>query len=59
MHQLWDCLGDDVVLQFDGGTIGHPDDIQAGATANCVALESIESMQEMEDAALLLQVLKS
>ena len=32
-------LGDDVVLQFGGGTIGHPDGIQAGATANRVALE--------------------
>nr|YP_010904247.1 ribulose-1,5-bisphosphate carboxylase/oxygenase large subunit [Catenella fusiformis]WCH57498.1 ribulose-1,5-bisphosphate carboxylase/oxygenase large subunit [Catenella fusiformis] len=41
MHQLLDYLGDDVVLQFGGGTIGHPDGIQAGATANRVALESI------------------
>jgi len=39
MHQLLDYLGDDVVLQFGGGTIGHPDGIQAGATANRVALE--------------------
>jgi ribulose-bisphosphate carboxylase large chain len=39
MHQLIDYLGDDVVLQFGGGTIGHPDGIQAGATANRVALE--------------------
>jgi ribulose-bisphosphate carboxylase large chain len=31
----------DVVFQFGGGTIGHPDDIQAGATANRVALESM------------------
>jgi ribulose-bisphosphate carboxylase large chain len=29
------------VLQFGGGTIGHPDGIQAGATANRVALETI------------------
>ena len=39
MHQLIYYLGDDVVLQFGGGTIGHPDGIQAGATANRVALE--------------------
>jgi len=39
MHQLLDLLGEDVVLQFGGGTIGHPDGIQAGATANRVALE--------------------
>jgi len=41
MHQLLNYLGDDVVLQFGGGTIGHPDGIQAGATANRVALESM------------------
>lgn len=41
MHQLLDYLGNDVVLQFGGGTIGHPDGIQAGATANRVALESM------------------
>jgi ribulose-bisphosphate carboxylase large chain len=41
MHQLLYYLGDDVVLQFGGGTIGHPDGIQAGATANRVALEAI------------------
>ena len=39
MHQLITYLGEDVVLQFGGGTIGHPDGIQAGATANRVALE--------------------
>jgi len=41
MHQLVYYLGDDVILQFGGGTIGHPDGIQAGATANRVALESM------------------
>jgi ribulose-bisphosphate carboxylase large chain len=41
MHQLIDLLGEDVVLQFGGGTIGHPDGIQAGATANRVALEAM------------------
>ncbi len=41
MHQLLTYLGDDVVLQFGGGTIGHPMGIQAGATANRVALEAM------------------
>lgn len=41
MHQLIHYLGEDVVLQFGGGTIGHPDGIQAGATANRVALEAM------------------
>merc|ERR1711865_1370177 len=41
MHQLLNYLGDDVVIQFGGGTIGHPDGIQAGATANRVALEAM------------------
>ena len=39
MHQLLHYLGEDVVLQFGGGTVGHPAGIQAGATANRVALE--------------------
>jgi len=41
LHQLVNYLGDDVVMQFGGGTIGHPDGIQAGATANRVALEAM------------------
>jgi ribulose-bisphosphate carboxylase large chain len=41
MHQLLDLFGDDVVLQFGGGTIGHPAGIQAGATANRVAIEAM------------------
>ncbi|MET7401594.1 ribulose-bisphosphate carboxylase large subunit [Dactylosporangium sp. NPDC005572] len=41
MHQLVDLLGEDVVLQFGGGTIGHPMGIAAGAEANRVALEAI------------------
>jgi ribulose-bisphosphate carboxylase large chain len=41
MHQLTHLLGEDVVLQFGGGTIGHPDGIESGATANRVALESM------------------
>lgn len=41
MHQLLHFLGEDVVLQFGGGTIGHPMGIAAGATANRVALEAM------------------
>ncbi len=41
MHQLLHYLGEDVVLQFGGGTIGHPMGIQAGAIANRVALEAM------------------
>ena len=41
MHQLVHYLGEDVVLQFGGGTIGHPMGIEAGATANRVALETM------------------
>ena len=41
MHELLHLLKDDVVLQFGGGTIGHPQGIQAGATANRVALEAM------------------
>jgi ribulose-bisphosphate carboxylase large chain len=41
MHQLLHYLGDDVVLQFGGGTIGHPMGIAAGATANRVAVEAM------------------
>jgi ribulose-bisphosphate carboxylase large chain len=41
MHQLLGYLGEDVVLQFGGGTIGHPMGIEAGATANRVALETM------------------
>ena len=41
MHQLIHYLGEDCVLQFGGGTIGHPMGIQAGAAANRVALEAI------------------
>ncbi|MBA2439481.1 MAG: ribulose-bisphosphate carboxylase large subunit, partial [Thermoleophilaceae bacterium] len=41
MHQLLHYLGEDCVLQFGGGTIGHPMGIAAGATANRVAAEAI------------------
>jgi ribulose-bisphosphate carboxylase large chain len=41
MHELLTLLKDDVILQFGGGTIGHPLGIAAGATANRVALEAM------------------
>jgi ribulose-bisphosphate carboxylase large chain len=41
MHQLLHYLGEDTVLQFGGGTIGHPMGVSAGATANRVALEAM------------------
>ena len=41
MHQLLDLFSDDVILQFGGGTIGHPLGIAAGAEANRVALEAV------------------
>jgi ribulose-bisphosphate carboxylase large chain len=41
MHQLLDYLGEDCILQFGGGTIGHPMGVAAGATANRVALEAM------------------
>ena len=41
MHQLLHYLGEDVILQFGGGTIGHPMGIAAGATANRVAAEAM------------------
>jgi ribulose-bisphosphate carboxylase large chain len=50
MHQLLDLFGDDVVLQFGGGTIGHPAGIQAGAVANRVALEAmVKARNEGQD----------
>ena len=41
MHQLLDLFDNDVILQFGGGTIGHPLGIAAGAEANRVALETV------------------
>jgi ribulose-bisphosphate carboxylase large chain len=41
MHHLVHHLGEDVILQFGGGTIGHPLGIAAGAAANRVALETM------------------
>ncbi len=40
-HLLLHYLGEDTVLQFGGGTIGHPMGIAAGATANRVAVEAM------------------
>jgi ribulose-bisphosphate carboxylase large chain len=40
-HQLLHYLGEDCILQFGGGTIGHPMGIAAGATANRVAVEAV------------------
>jgi ribulose-bisphosphate carboxylase large chain len=50
MHQLLKYLGEDVILQFGGGTIGHPMGIAAGATANRVAAEAmIQARNEGRD----------
>jgi ribulose-bisphosphate carboxylase large chain len=50
MHQLLHYLGEDVILQFGGGTIGHPDGIAEGATANRVAVEAmIQARNEGRD----------
>ena len=50
IHQLLHFLGEDVVLQFGGGTIGHPDGIAEGATANRVAVEAmIQARNEGRD----------
>jgi ribulose-bisphosphate carboxylase large chain len=50
MHQLLRYLGEDVVLQFGGGTIGHPMGIAAGATSNRVAVEAmIQARNEGRD----------
>ncbi len=40
-HQLLHYLGEDSILQFGGGTIGHPMGIAAGAEANRVAVEAM------------------
>jgi ribulose-bisphosphate carboxylase large chain len=50
MYQLLHYLGEDVILQFGGGTIGHPMGVAAGATANRVAVEAmIKARNEGED----------
>jgi ribulose-bisphosphate carboxylase large chain len=40
-QMLLDLFQNDVILQFGGGTIGHPYGIAAGAEANRVALEAM------------------
>jgi ribulose-bisphosphate carboxylase large chain len=40
MPELVEIFGDDSVLQFGGGTLGHPWGAAAGAMANRVALEA-------------------
>jgi ribulose-bisphosphate carboxylase large chain len=50
MHQLLHHLGEDVVLQFGGGTIGHPDGIAEGAAANRIAVEAmVQARNEGKD----------
>jgi ribulose-bisphosphate carboxylase large chain len=50
IHQLLHLLGEDVVLQFGGGTIGQPDGIAVGAAANRVAIEAmIQARNEGRD----------
>ena len=50
IHQLLHLLGEDVVLQFGGGTIGHPDGIAEGAAANRIAVEAmIQARNEGRD----------
>jgi ribulose-bisphosphate carboxylase large chain len=50
MHELLHYLGEDVILQFGGGTIGHPDGIAEGASANRVAVEAmIQARNEGRD----------
>jgi ribulose-bisphosphate carboxylase large chain len=50
MHQLLQHLGEDSILQFGGGTIGHPMGIGAGARANRVAVEAmIQARNEGRD----------
>ena len=50
MGELLHYLGEDVILQFGGGTIGHPMGIAAGAEANRVAAEvMIKARNEGKD----------
>ena len=50
MPALVNIFGDDSVLQFGGGTLGHPWGNAAGAAANRVALEAcVEARNEGMD----------
>ncbi|HUY97600.1 MAG TPA: ribulose-bisphosphate carboxylase large subunit [Verrucomicrobiae bacterium] len=53
MHLLLHHLGEDVILQFGGGTFGNPLGVAAGATANRVAVEAmIKARNEGRDVLL-------
>ena len=41
MHQLLHYLGEDSILQFGGGTIGHPQGIAAGRSKRALALREL------------------
>ena len=50
MPALVSIFGDDAVLQFGGGTLGHPWGNAAGAAANRVALEAcVEARNQGRD----------
>jgi ribulose-bisphosphate carboxylase large chain len=50
MPALVETFGDDSILQFGGGTLGHPWGNAAGATANRVALEAcVEARNQGRD----------
>ncbi|KAK4380659.1 hypothetical protein RND71_002521 [Anisodus tanguticus] len=52
MPALTEIFGDDFVLQFGGGTLGHPWDNATGAVANRVALEAcVKARNEGRDLA--------
>jgi ribulose-bisphosphate carboxylase large chain len=52
MPALVEIFGDDAVLQFGGGSAGHPQGSRAGATANRVALEAcVQARNEGRDLA--------
>jgi ribulose-bisphosphate carboxylase large chain len=46
MPALTEIFGDDSVLQFGGGTLGHPWGNAPGAVANRVALEKQKNSYE-------------
>ncbi|KAB5587305.1 hypothetical protein CTheo_9248 [Ceratobasidium theobromae] len=53
MPALTEIFGDDSVLQFGGGTLGHPWGNAPGAVANRVALEAcIQARNEGRDLAV-------
>ncbi|THU42424.1 hypothetical protein C4D60_Mb00t19570 [Musa balbisiana] len=57
MPALTEIFGDDSVLQFGGGTLGHPWGNAPGAVANRVALEACGTAR-MNDVILLVKVMK-